>query len=55
VVIHGNALDRVSDTYRRYLEGWFRERFALQGTPLRVEFRTSKNPYASPRSLAGPR
>ena len=46
VVIHGNALDRVTDSYRRYLEGWFRERFSLAGTPLRVEFRTSKNPYA---------
>ncbi len=46
VVIHGNALDRVTDTYRRYLEGWFRERFSLAGTPLRIEFRTSANPYA---------
>jgi GTPase len=46
VVIHGNALDRVPDPYRRYLEGWFRERFSLQGTPLRIEFRTSTNPYA---------
>ena len=46
VVIHGNALDRVSDSYRRYLEGWFRDTFSLQGTPLRVEFRTSANPYA---------
>ena len=49
VVIHGNALDRVPDSYRRYLEGWFRDRFALQGTPLRVEFKTSRNPYAAPR------
>ncbi|HYF58182.1 MAG TPA: ribosome biogenesis GTPase Der [Burkholderiaceae bacterium] len=46
VVIHGNALDRISDGYRRYLEGWFRDRFSLQGTPLRIEFRTSRNPYA---------
>jgi len=46
VVIHGNALDRVPDPYRRYLEGWFRERFSLQGTPLRIEFRTSTNPYS---------
>jgi GTP-binding protein len=46
VVIHGNALDRISDSYRRYLEGWFRDTFSLQGTPLRVEFRTSANPYA---------
>lgn len=46
VVIHGNSLDRIPDNYRRYLEGWFRERFSLQGTPLRIEFRTSANPYA---------
>lgn len=46
IVIHGNALDKVSDGYRRYLEGWFRERLALQGTPLRIEFRSSVNPYA---------
>jgi GTP-binding protein len=46
VVVHGNALDRVPDSYRRYLEGWLRERFELQGTPLRVEFRSGTNPYA---------
>ena len=46
VVIHGNALDAVPETYRRYLESWFREAFALEGTPLRVEFRSSTNPYA---------
>jgi len=46
VVIHGNSLDHVPDSYRRYLEGWFRDRFSLEGTPLRIEFRTSKNPYA---------
>jgi len=46
VVIHGNALQRVPDSYRRYLEGWFRDAFKLQGTPLRIEFRTGRNPYA---------
>ena len=46
VVIHGNALDRVPDGYRRYLEGWFRDKFGLQGTPLRIEFRSGTNPYA---------
>lgn len=47
IVIHGNALDKVSDSYRRFLEGWFRERLALQGTPLRIEFRTGRNPFLS--------
>jgi len=47
VVIHGNALDGVTDSYRRYLEGRFRDAFKLRGTPLRLEFRTSHNPYAN--------
>jgi len=46
IVIHGNALDHVPDAYRRYLERTFMEAFKLRGTPLRVEFRTTRNPYA---------
>ena len=46
IVVHGNSLNQVADSYRRYLEGQFREQFELTGTPLRVEFRTSRNPYA---------
>lgn len=45
VVIHGNALEGVDDNYKRYLEKHFRETFALIGTPLRIEFRSSKNPF----------
>ncbi len=45
IVIHGNSLQAVSDSYKRYLEGFFRERFNLSGTPLRVELKTSRNPY----------
>ncbi|MFC3146758.1 ribosome biogenesis GTPase Der [Piscinibacterium candidicorallinum] len=45
IVIHGNALDGVSAAYRRYLEGRFRETFKLPGTPLRIEFRSSSNPF----------
>lgn len=46
VVVHGNALDSVSDVYKRYLEAQFRARFELEGTPLRIEWKISKNPYA---------
>ncbi len=45
VVIHGNALEDVGTSYRRYLEGFFREKFDLAGTPLRIELRTKDNPY----------
>ncbi len=46
IVIHGNSLEHVNDAYKRYLEGRFRKAFDLVGTPLRVEFKTSTNPYA---------
>ena len=48
VVIHGNALSGVTDSYRRYLEGRFREAFKLRGTPLRLEFKTGQNPFVDP-------
>ncbi len=46
IIIHGNALDRVPASYKRYLEGYFRTAFELVGTPLAIEFRTGRNPYA---------
>lgn len=46
IVIHGNALERIPESYRRYLENTFREAFRLAGTPLRLQFNTSHNPYA---------
>ncbi|MCA1325987.1 ribosome biogenesis GTPase Der [Herbaspirillum sp. alder98] len=46
VVIHGNALDAINDNYKRYLEKHFRETFSLVGTPLRIEFRSGKNPFS---------
>ncbi|WP_345798676.1 ribosome biogenesis GTPase Der [Castellaniella sp. MT123] len=45
IIIHGNALDDVPDSYRRYLENQFREAFNLAGTPLSIEFKSSHNPY----------
>ena len=46
IVIHGNALEAVSEPYKRYLEKHFRDTFDLIGTPLRIELRTGKNPFA---------
>jgi len=46
IVIHGNSLDHVTDAYKRYLEGWFRKAFDLVGTPLRIELKTARNPFA---------
>jgi GTPase len=46
VIVHGSALNRVPDAYRRYLEHFFTDAFKLRGTPLRIEFKTGANPYA---------
>lgn len=46
IVVHGNSLEHVTDAYKRFLEARFRKEFNLIGTPLRVEMKTSKNPYA---------
>jgi len=45
VVIHGSGLDGVKSPYKRYLENHFRETFKLKGTPLRIELRSSANPF----------
>ncbi len=45
IVIHGSSLDHVTDAYKRFLEGRFREHFKLVGTPLRIEMRSARNPF----------
>uniref|UniRef100_E6QTN0 GTP-binding protein engA n=1 Tax=mine drainage metagenome TaxID=410659 RepID=E6QTN0_9ZZZZ len=51
IVIHGNALGQIADSYRRYLEGVFLRAFKLHGTPLRIQFNVSTNPYADKKVL----
>ena len=48
VVIHGNSLEHVGDSYKRYLEGRFREHFKLVGTPMRIDMKSSDNPFDKP-------
>jgi len=39
-------LEGITEPYKRYLEKHFRETFSLVGTPLRIELRSGKNPFA---------
>ncbi|WP_139850837.1 ribosome biogenesis GTPase Der [Acinetobacter pullicarnis] len=45
IVVHGNKVDKVSADYRRYLENVFRKVYKLEGTPVRIDFKTSENPF----------
>jgi len=47
IVIHGNQCDKVPEAYRRYLTNTFRKILKLKGTPIRLEFKTGKNPYST--------
>ena len=49
IMIHGNGLDHVPDSYRRYLERTFMSAFELRGTPVKVFFKQGRNPYANRR------
>ena len=46
IIIHGNSLEHVTDAYKRFLEGRFRKEFNLVGTPLRIQMKSSQNPYS---------
>ena len=45
IVIHGNSLEHLTDSYKRYLEARFRAHFKLTGTPLRIQTKSSSNPF----------
>jgi GTP-binding protein len=55
IVIHGNQTERVPEAYRRYLINRFRKAFKLRGTPVRLSFKTSENPYKGRRNKLTPR
>ncbi len=42
IVIHGNQLKRLADSYARYLNGFFRKKLHLVGTPIKFEWKESE-------------
>ncbi len=55
IVIHGNQVDSVPDTYRRYLSNAFRVILKIEGTPVRIEFKGSENPYREKKNVLSQR
>ena len=50
-IVHGSRLRTLSDTYKRYLENFFRKRFKLVGTPVRFIFKEGENPYKDKKNV----
>ncbi|MGA9422585.1 MAG: ribosome biogenesis GTPase Der [Rhodanobacteraceae bacterium] len=55
IVIHGSRTKYIADSYRRYLENFFRKRYRLEGTPVRIELRDGENPFAGKRNVLSER
>lgn len=51
IIIHGNQTQEVPASYKRYLENTFRKVLKIMGTPIRIEFRTSENPYEERKAV----
>ncbi|MGE9566229.1 ribosome biogenesis GTPase Der, partial [Escherichia coli] len=54
VVIHGNQVKDLPDSYKRYLMNYFRKSLDVMGTPIRIQFKEGENPYANKRNTLTP-
>ena len=54
VVIHGNQVKDLPDSYKRYLMNYFRKSLNVMGTPIRIQFKEGENPYEGKRNLLTP-
>ena len=50
-VVHGTRLKNLPESYKRYLENFFRKRFKMVGTPVRFIFKDSVNPYEGKKNV----
>ena len=48
-IVFGTRVSSLPEDYARYLANSLRESFGLAGTPIRIELRSSRNPYAETR------
>lgn len=55
IIIHGNQLHSLPDAYRRYLANTFQTRLKLMGTPVKIEVKSSENPFRHKKNTLTPR
>jgi GTP-binding protein len=51
IVIHGNLAKKLPISYKRYLMNYYRKSLKIMGTPIRIEFRETSNPFAGKKKL----
>ncbi len=50
IVVHGNQVNSLPDSYKRYLMNYYRKALEIMGTPIRVEFKEGDNPFSDKKS-----
>ena len=51
IVIHGNSAKKLPSSYKRYLMNYYRKSLKIMGTPIRIQFRETANPFAGKKKL----
>lgn len=55
IVVHGNQVNAVPDSYKRYLQNYYREQLKLVGTPILLELKEGENPFKGRQNTLTPR
>jgi len=55
IIIHGNQTEHIPESYRRFLCNALRDALKLEGTPIRIDFKTGENPFAGRKNTLTPR
>ncbi|AKD38593.1 GTP-binding protein Der [Pasteurella multocida subsp. multocida OH4807] len=54
IVVHGNQMDKLPDSYKRYLSNYYRRSLKIIGSPIRLLFQEGNNPFAGKRNKLTP-
>ncbi|MDG2950293.1 ribosome biogenesis GTPase Der [Exercitatus varius] len=54
IVVHGNQMDKLTDSYKRYLSNYYRRSLKIVGSPIHIQFQEGNNPFAGKRNKLTP-
>jgi GTP-binding protein len=51
IIVHGNQIEEIPGSYKRYLTNAFRAAIGIEGTPIKIEFRGGDNPFKGKKNV----
>ena len=54
IVVHGNQMEKLPDSYKRYLSNYYRKSLKIIGSPIRLLFQEGSNPFAGRKNKLTP-